>query len=731
MQRVTGVVQQVLAFCDPRDGVRLMFQKRSKELMELKDVGRMLCSYACIVQHTLDYDVETGEILNVVTAARLDRTFPLKYCRMRRALNQTKFGVQALTREFKGRGKDEYINDTELVQHVRNRSIMKCLLGLFDRAFQPESYYFVACYLRGPQLLEKTEEELKQLSNCLIYSPSMCCFLSNYVTDTAAADVEDLRYADAVRLARNFDKDQDVVESEAFAAAVSLYQQLLSEKKRFGASVHTVAEDGEAVQYLCEQRLLVKLPGQRNKYMLGAIAEYGDGAVAEAVSQILERVPMDERSRTAVDEFSYEPDSMPLLLIRSCGTNHHALLRRLMKSWQDVEDRLCKDVVLVCENVYASSSKLVQDTDTAVHVYREGSPPVLGDRVGLLIIEAVHLWDSVLLGRLLLSLKSRWDSLHFIIAGDDREMPVYAGRGAGSLFSDLYRSKLLPVVYVTDPLPAPAAVPSTAMELLLKGNRSRSFERSYGCFNRMTYSQFMSQTQQQQLQYEIAGSARKAVRIVCGSRERRLELYNMLRLNVWKPGTEYRCNIYNVNEAVYSSKLKQSLFAEAVIMAVQTQNRSGVCSVSYKRCREKFPCVSSPTNVTKKLVLQDRATGLEFLTPIRYEEGLHPATVHLYSQSQAYNSNDITYLVIDRDTPWRVLYTAAVKTTQKLCLVYPDDSVFDELLDHIVDTNWAGYGRRGALLFLLRDQSTAPPVKKQRRNTVDVDDDELLQLVVA
>lgn len=698
--RITGTIVRVLRFYPV---VSISFKKKDKEVLDLKDVGKLLPSYACTIRYVLDIEIDSAEILNCISAERLPGTFPLKYNRMRRALSETKFSSSTLTLEFKGRGKDEYSNERELVEHIRNDSIRNCVLSLFDRHFQPPNYYFVACYLHGPELLSKTEEELKKLQNLLIYSPSLSCFLSRFVTDSAVRGVDDLRYSDAVRLSENLEKEEDLIKSEHFSVAVSLYQKLLSELKRFGTTDHYIEDteqNNEALEYLIEHEYLKKLP-RPNNYMLGFVAEYGDGAIYKCVKQLLERIPVNEQRRISVDKYSYEPSYMPLLLIRHCASNHHETLKYIVEQWESDKDRLCRDVAVLCENLY-HSTMLETKTKIPVTVYCEGNPPEIRSNVGLVIIERAHLWDSILLGRLLLYLKPRLGHLNIIMCGDDREMPICPRRGAGAVFSDLYNSKLFPVIYVNDSIPAPTVVDTPAcLNLLLKGNRARIHERGYSDFQCMTLSEFMAHDQMQLLRSEIGRDERKAVRIICGTQEQQKELYEKVRTNVWKAKGGWKRNIYYANEAVYSSKLKQSLFAEATVSVFRTTNKGGSCSVEYRQDKNNFPCICAPTNYTKVLVLQEHNTKLQFLVPLHYEEGLQPATVQLYGQIQTYNYNDITYLLIDEDTSWRAIYSAAVKTTEKFCLVYPDDCNIDELLDHILDNNWKKYSRRGALLQLL------------------------------
>lgn len=681
-----------------RDGVELLFKKQDKSEIKLRDTCRMLPAYACTVKYKLDIDRESGDILNCVFAEKMKGTTPLKVARVRSVLRTTNFSPQTLSRQFKGRGRDEYNNERQLVEHISNAQLKKCLLILFDRHFQPDSYYFVGCYLTGPELLDKNEAELKKLTNLLAQSPSSACFLSRYVTESAVVGVNDLSYSAAIRLSENIDKDKELIRSSFFPKAVTLYQRCLSERKKFGFTMHIIPKEqqDEGFSYLLSQQLIVAIDESDNTYMLGFVSEFGDGAIADCMEQLLERVPEDERRRTAISTYSYEPSCMPVLLIRHCGSNHYDTLKALIEDWEADKDRLHRGVCVLCESTYYAA-RFENEVDMPALVYRQGSPPNVDSSVGLVIIERCHLWDSVLLGRLLLSLKTRWDNLNFIFAGDDREMPVSIG--AGSIFTDLYQSKLFPVIYETAVAAKPTVITTALNELLLRGGLCSAEERAYGDLVSMTQSQWKN-TEMQNLRSKILAGC--AVRLLCDSQQQKLEIYDVLRREVWGCAEGWKSNFFYFNEAVYSCKLMQSLFAAEVLFISKSWNKAGVCHVKYERSSKNFPCRSHPTEFTTAMMLKDHFTQLMVPVSLSYEEGLYPSTVHLYSQSQSYCYNDISYLFIDRNTAWRVIYTTLVKTTQRLILVYPDDCQLNDTLDHILENNWKKYGRRGALGALLK-----------------------------
>ena len=642
------------------------FKTKDESMIRVSDPDKILPSYSITINYVLTVDKEFV-VIDCLHAIKVPKTNPLTYTKLRAHLSKyTTFTTKRLSSVFKGRAKDKYSTEKEMVEHIDDESIRTSVLHLFDRHFQPDDYYFVASYLRGPELLDKNTEQLQQLCGLIICKPTLCCFLSSFVELEAARGIDDMSYETLLRYCRLMRNDDDIAFSDSFKSSLTIYQRWRKEVVSFGATIHKLLddEDNTSISYLLDQELVYELSD--DSYCLIATHKYGDGVIASCVRTLLERVSGEVEK--IVDQFSYKPDSMPLLLIQHCGLNHYLILQYLVQEWEDDSDY--PDVLIITENSY-HAHMFETHTEIPVKIYCEGSPPEVGRKVGLLILEHAHLWDSLCIGRLLHSVKDRWETMNIIMTGDSREMAVFPGRGSGAIFSDLYSSHLFPIMYINDLPIQPTVVTSDLLPLLQKGGRSNSWERMYSNLNRMSMSEFTGKKHMLQLLRMIRRGDRKSVRVLCSNIEQKQKLYKLIRKEVWCE-KEWKSNHYYANEAVYSSRLKLSLHAQKV-QRIERIHKKGICEVSYINKQQEFPCETHCNNFTDSVFLTDFSTEESFQIPLRYNEGLFPATVDVYSRIQTYTHADILYVMIDRTTPWRVLYTAIVKTTTRICLVYPDD----------------------------------------------------------
>lgn len=714
--RVAGSVAGVYRFCD--GSISFPFKVKSEgDVLQLQDPDRLLPSYSVTIDYILDVSVPEHNVIVCRSAKRKRKTLPLNYSKMRWDIGEySRFGGKRLTAVFKGKAKQRYNTMQQMLEDVCDEDIRNTLYRLYDRHFQPEEYYFVACYLQGPDLLEKGSSALKKLQNMLLFKPSLCCFLSSFIELEAARGVYDMSIESLRRFASLTGKQEELAFSADFEASLNVYMQWMHETTTFGLTKHKLPSSDSNIDYLLEQKLVQPLSD--GSYCLFADWTYGDGAIARAVSTLLERVPVDERRKQVIDEFSYEPHSMPLLLLQHYGLNHYACLKHIIQEWEC--NNTDSDIVVLSENTY-HARLFEEQVGRPVRVYCQGTPPALSNRLGLLVIEQAQLWSSICLGRLLQSLEQRLYRLNIILSGDARQMPAFPGRGQGAAFSDLQRSSFFPIIYATESsCLQPTVITAALMTLLKKGSRSQSWERAYNDLECMKLSDFINETHMKTLKKIINSSEdeMQCVRILCKNKRTKQQIYNEVRKNVWNE-SNWDSSTLHSNELIYSNKLKMCMQAHAIECIMYEKNRALITTAEYETKRKFSYCKLNNQNVTDSVFLKDAVTEETFKVNLRYSEGLYPATVDTYSRMQTCSHVDYLYLFIDSDTAWRVLYTALVQTRKKLCLVYPDEcSNVHELLDHIVDKNWKKYGRSGALAVLLKDlksDTTEQPVNKRQR----------------
>lgn len=665
-------------------------------ILQFKDPLRLLPSYAVTITYVLTVD-EEGSVTECVGGKRDANSVPLTYQKTRMIVRKySGFGPKRLQEIFKGRGKDAYNNERQLVECIYDKSMRRVLLNLFDRHFQPEEYYFVGCFLKGPQLLEKTAQQLQQLQHLIVEQPTLCCFLSSMADCSAAQGLYDMTAAEVQRCCAIVNRDQEVAASDDFQNSVSVYQRWTQETLQYGATIHKLKDD-EDVTYLLSQRLAHQLSD--DCYCLLADWEYGEGAIARCVQALLERTTTPA---TVINDFDYDPSTTPLLLLQHFSLNYYDCLKQLVSMWDDAANTN-PDVLVLCENRY--HAQLIQRHSrltAAVYYKDDSSPPVIKDTVGLLIIDHSHLWDSIRMGRLLRSLQARWHSMHLICCGESRGMPAH---GRAAVFSDLYSSKCAPVVYADEPPIAPLSISSGLLSVLQRGSNYGEWKHVFHDLHMMSMTTFLSESNMRNIKQYM--SERRSVRVLCRKQKVKQSLYEQLRESVWNHSGDWRSDLFFHREAVYSSKLRQSLHAEHLEIIIRKRNRNGVYIKMYNSKSVNFPCELSGSNYTNSLILMDYSTGESFKLPLCYSEGIYPATVDLYSRIHSFTHTDRLYVVIDRKTSWRLLYSAITMPAERLTLIYPDscsddDSVRD-LLNHILHNNWKQHYRTGVLKQLLSD----------------------------
>lgn len=430
------------------------------------------------------------------------------------------------------------------------------------------------------------------------------------------------------------------------------------------------------------------------------------------MARYLERLTPEQRERRVITEFSYDAVSTPFLLVRSCGSNYYNIVKQLVRSWKlaSMASSDSSECQVYCPSLYHAQQFETQ-TNLPACVYAEGQPPELEEGVGLVVLDRLHLWDSLCVGKLLTSLPAHTPLL---VIGDDREMVVCA------IFSDLYRSGLFPVLYVSEP---PLSLSSDLARLLMR--RTQPWQRVYSDLQRMSLEEFFQQGEELK---KWIRREKKSVRLFVSQPEQRLQLYQRLRAVVWDcPDSELVTTRFYYNEAVYCRRLRRCLQAAEVRLLYYRRDRQHICQASYSSSATYFPASLSHQQVTNGLLLQDSQTGECYDSPLCYSDGLTPASVELYSRLSSSSHCDMLYVLIQRDTPWKLLYTALLRVTShnNFCLLYDPDSMegsVEELLDHIMDQNWRGYSKQGALLSLLQSVSTTPteeesqPKKQKRRH---------------
>lgn len=690
---------------------RFLFQAKDGERYSLSDPERCMPAYSVALQYTIEISGDRQAVLSCLAAVRPVATFPLPYSKLRTALTKkASFGSKRLSAVFKGRNKGCYPNAAAMIEYIDDVAVRNTALRLFDRHFQPTEYYVVACYLNGPQLLEKSQEELQQLQTFVLTRPSLCCFLSCAATPAlmaAVRGIHDMSLASLQRCCKGLKlkEELELANSPDFQASLAIYQRWQKEVALFGSTQHKLQEgESEAdLDYLMEKSLVHRLPSgqqQQQYYCLLPAHRLGDGAVAHYIQT---QLSSEQRQRRIITEFTYTPKEMPLLLVRHCGSNYYDALKQLIRSWRlDAAGEGSSSYRVYCPTLY-HAQQFEANTGFTAAVYQGEEEEEEEQEVGLLVLDRLHLWDAKAVGPLLKPGRC------VMACGDDREMPVHASQGSGALFSDLYRSGLLPLLRVER---EPPGLSEALTELLLKGSRLRSSERVYTDIPRMSLDEFWATGKQLKMWIR---SQEKSLRILVRKPEQRSELYSKLRELVWEE-KEYNSNHFYCGEVVYCRRLSRSLQAYSLRTISRFRDCRGVCQVTYSLSSTDFPARLSPQQqVTDRLILRDSSTGECYESPLCYSDGLQPASVDLYSRCQTASHTDILFVVLDRDTPWRLLYSALLQASHHCCLLYdshqePDP---DQLLQHIVEHNWKGYYRSGALFTLLQHASSPPEEEEE------------------